>query len=124
MVSPSNSIAGVCSERVLRAVRNFSSVSPAWTRVPRRFGELAIGTNYRIDRYIGSTLYDEKIGGTVHIALGNGYPETGSRVRSAIHWDLICDLRRGGRVTGRRSRYRLDGPRTQLRAGRQCGNVV
>ena len=62
-------------------------------------GEIAIGTNYRIDRYIGSTLYDEKIGGTVHIALGNGYPETGSQVRSAIHWDLIRDLRRGGRVT-------------------------
>jgi aminopeptidase len=61
-------------------------------------GELAIGTNYRIDRHIGSTLYDEKIGGTVHIALGNGYPETGSRVRSSLHWDLICDLRRGGRV--------------------------
>jgi aminopeptidase len=61
-------------------------------------GELAIGTNYRIDRYIGSTLYDEKIGGTVHVALGNGYPETGSLVRSSIHWDLICDLRRRGRV--------------------------
>jgi aminopeptidase len=61
-------------------------------------GELALGTNPRIDRYIGNTLYDEKIGGTLHIALGAGYPETGSHVRSALHWDLIVDLRQGGRV--------------------------
>lgn len=63
-----------------------------------QIGEVAIGTNYRIDRHIGNTLYDEKIGGTVHIALGAGYAETGSTVRSALHWDLILDLRRGGRV--------------------------
>jgi aminopeptidase len=61
-------------------------------------GELALGTNSRITRHIGNTLYDEKIGGTIHIALGAGYPETGSRVRSALHWDLIVDLRQGGRV--------------------------
>lgn len=42
--------------------------------------------------------YAEKIGGTVHLALGNGYPETGSQVHSALHWDVICDLRPGGRV--------------------------
>ena len=61
-----------------------------------KVGELAIGTNYRIDRPIGNTLFDEKIGGTVHIALGSGYPETGSKVKSQLHWDLICDLRQGG----------------------------
>jgi aminopeptidase len=43
-------------------------------------------------------LFDEKIGGTVHLALGTAYPETGSSNRSALHWDLICDLRAGGEV--------------------------
>lgn len=65
----------------------------------RYLGEFAFGTNQQIDRYIGNTLFDEKIGGTVHMALGSGYPDTGSTNRSAIHWDLICDLRRGGEVT-------------------------
>ena len=44
-------------------------------------------------------LLDEKIAGTVHLALGRSYPETGGRNRSALHWDLICDLRDGGRLT-------------------------
>jgi aminopeptidase len=65
----------------------------------RRLGELGIGTNYGIDRAIGAILFDEKIGGTVHLALGRSYPETGGRNRSAVHWDLICDLRHGGRLT-------------------------
>jgi aminopeptidase len=65
----------------------------------RRLGELGIGTNFGIDRPIGTILFDEKLGGTVHVALGRSYPETGGRVRSALHWDLICDLRRGGRIT-------------------------
>jgi aminopeptidase len=43
-------------------------------------------------------LIDEKIGGTVHLALGRSYPETGGKNQSALHWDLICDLRRGGRI--------------------------
>ena len=65
----------------------------------RRLGELGIGTNFGIDRRVGTILFDEKIGGTVHLALGRSYPETGGRNESALHWDLICDLRRGGRVT-------------------------
>jgi aminopeptidase len=65
----------------------------------RRLGEVGIGTNYGIDRPIGATLFDEKIGGTVHMALGRSYPETGGKNESAVHWDLICDLRRGGRLT-------------------------
>ncbi|HEY8583343.1 MAG TPA: aminopeptidase [Capillimicrobium sp.] len=64
----------------------------------RRLGELGIGTNFGIDRAIGAILFDEKIGGTVHLALGRSYPETGGRNASALHWDLICDLRRGGRI--------------------------
>jgi len=65
----------------------------------RRLGEVGIGTNFGIDRAIGAILFDEKIGGTVHLALGRSYPETGGRNESALHWDLICDLRGGGRLT-------------------------
>ena len=56
-------------------------------------GEFAIGTNFNIDRFIGHILFDEKIGGSFHMALGSGFPETGSVNRSIIHWDMICDLR-------------------------------
>ncbi len=63
-----------------------------------RLGELGIGTNYDITRFIKNILFDEKIGGTVHLALGKGYPETGSKAKSALHWDMICDLRDGGRM--------------------------
>ena len=64
----------------------------------RVLGELAFGTNFDITRFTKNILFDEKIGGTVHMALGAGYPETGSSNDSAIHWDLICDLRDGGSV--------------------------
>lgn len=59
----------------------------------RYLGEFAIGTNFHINRFTGNILFDEKIGGTFHLALGNSYPETGGRNQSAIHWDMICDLR-------------------------------
>src|SRR4029078_12412026 len=49
-----------------------------------------------IARPIGAILFDEKIGGTVHLAVGRSYPETGGTNESAVHWDMICDLRRGG----------------------------
>jgi aminopeptidase len=65
----------------------------------RRLGEVGIGTNFGIDRPVGTILFNEKIGGTIHLALGRSYPETGGKNRSALHWDLICDLRRGGRLT-------------------------
>ncbi|UCH27846.1 MAG: aminopeptidase [Trueperaceae bacterium] len=64
----------------------------------RFLGELGIGTNYRIKTPTRSTLYDEKIGGTIHLALGRSYPETGGKNDSAIHWDMICDLRSGGAI--------------------------
>ncbi len=64
----------------------------------RYLGEFAFGTNFNIQHFIRNTLFDEKIGGTVHMALGRSYPETGGRNVSAIHWDLICDLRREGEV--------------------------
>ncbi len=59
----------------------------------KRLGELAFGLNYGIDRATKEILFDEKIGGTIHMALGSGYPETGSKNRSAIHWDMIKDMR-------------------------------
>ncbi len=65
----------------------------------RRLGELGIGTNFGIDRPTGSILLDEKMAGTVHLALGRSYPETGGCNVSALHWDLICDLRDGGSIT-------------------------
>ena len=61
-------------------------------------GEFAFGTNYGIRTFTGDTLFDEKIGGTVHLALGKGFLETGSKNDSAIHWDMVCDLRRGSTV--------------------------
>jgi aminopeptidase len=55
-------------------------------------GEFAIGTNYEIDHFSHNILFDEKIGGTFHMALGAGSPETGSRNKSIIHWDMICGM--------------------------------
>jgi aminopeptidase len=65
----------------------------------RQLGELGIGANYGIDRFTKEILLDEKIGGTIHLALGMSYPQTGGRNDSAVHWDMVCDLRRGGRIT-------------------------
>jgi aminopeptidase len=59
----------------------------------RYLGEFAIGTNFEIDKFTGQILFDEKIGGSFHMALGAGYPETGAKNKSAIHWDMICDMR-------------------------------
>jgi aminopeptidase len=61
-------------------------------------GELGLGNNYKIDRFIKNILFDEKIGGTVHLALGRGYPQTGSKNESGLHWDMIKDLRGGGEI--------------------------
>ncbi|MCA9971855.1 MAG: aminopeptidase [Anaerolineales bacterium] len=64
----------------------------------RYLGEFAVGTNHGIDRFTRSILFDEKIGGTIHLAVGAGYPETGSHNKSAVHWDMICDMRDGGQI--------------------------
>src|SRR5919112_133381 len=65
----------------------------------RRLGELGIGTNYGIARGTREVLLDEKIGGTVHMAVGTSYPESGGVNESAVHTDLVCDLRQGGEIT-------------------------
>jgi aminopeptidase len=64
----------------------------------RRIGELAFGLNDAVTIFTRNILFDEKIGGTVHLALGNAYLETGGENRSALHWDLICDLRSDSEV--------------------------
>ncbi|MFX0015676.1 MAG: aminopeptidase [Promethearchaeota archaeon] len=56
-------------------------------------GELAVGTNYGITQFTKNILFDEKLGGTVHLALGSGYPESGSKNQSAIHWDILKDMK-------------------------------
>ncbi|HAF62001.1 MAG TPA: hypothetical protein DCK95_06715 [Anaerolineaceae bacterium] len=61
-------------------------------------GEFGIGTNFGIQRFTKQILFDEKIGGTFHLALGAGYPETGSVNKSGIHWDLICALGKDGEI--------------------------
>jgi len=72
----------------------------------RRLGELGIGCNPRITRHMKNTLFDEKIDGTVHLALGNGLPEVGGENVSQLHWDIVKDLREGGRIE-------LDGEKVQ-----------
>lgn len=64
----------------------------------RYLGELGIGTNYGIPRATKNILFDEKLGGTVHLAIGRSYRETGGKNDSSVHWDLICDLREGGEL--------------------------
>ncbi len=64
----------------------------------RVLGELALGTNYSIKEYTKNTLFDEKIGGTFHAALGAAYPESGGKNKSGLHWDMVCELRKGGIV--------------------------
>jgi aminopeptidase len=64
----------------------------------RTLGEAAFGLNYEIDRFTRDILFDEKIGGTLHFALGSSFKRLGGRNESALHWDMICDLRDGGEV--------------------------
>ncbi len=64
----------------------------------RYLGELGIGTNYGIGRATKNILFDEKLGGTVHLAVGRSYEKTGGKNESSVHWDLICDLREGGEL--------------------------
>ena len=64
----------------------------------RYLGEFAIGTNYEIDRFSHNILFDEKLGGTFHMALGAGYPETGAKNKSVIHWDMICGMQKDAEI--------------------------
>lgn len=89
---------GKCVEASAHTGEEYLKAMIALDAGSSRLGEFAIGTNYALTRPAGHILIDEKIGGTVHLALGNGYPLTGSRNVSALHWDFICDLRTEGRL--------------------------
>ncbi len=65
----------------------------------RYLGEFAFGTNEGITRFTGEILFDEKIGGSFHLAVGAGLPEAGGKNESSIHWDMVCDLRSGGEIS-------------------------
>jgi aminopeptidase len=75
----------------------------------RTLGELGIGTNYGIATGTREILLDEKIGGTIHMAIGKSYPESGGVNDSAVHWDMVCDLRQGGRITVDGEELQVDG---------------
>ena len=75
----------------------------------RRLGEFGIGTNYGISTGTKEILLDEKIGGTVHMAIGMSYPESGGSNNSAVHWDMVCDLRNGGAITADGVELQRDG---------------
>ncbi|MDP7034651.1 MAG: aminopeptidase [Planctomycetota bacterium] len=75
----------------------------------RILGEAAIGTNYSISQFSRNTLFDEKIGGTCHLALGAAYPESGGSNESALHWDMVCDLRDGGTLAADGEVFHRDG---------------
>ncbi|HMP30301.1 MAG TPA: aminopeptidase, partial [Saprospiraceae bacterium] len=64
----------------------------------RRFGEVAIGTNYDIQFATKNILFDEKIGGTIHMAIGQSYLQNGGKNQSTIHWDMIADMKNGGKI--------------------------
>jgi aminopeptidase len=64
----------------------------------RRIGEFGVGVNEGIDRFVGDVLFDEKIGGTIHLALGRAYAECGGTNQSSLHWDLVKDLRAEGAI--------------------------
>jgi aminopeptidase len=77
-----------------RPRRTTPSCSDAEADAGARFWEFAIGNNFGVQRITREILFDEKFGGTIHLALGAGYPDTGSVNKSSIHWDMICDVRR------------------------------
>ncbi len=82
----------------------------------RRLGEFGIGSNEGVTDFTRDILLDEKMGGTIHLAVGRSYPESGGKNRSAVHWDMIKDLRKEGELF-------LDG-RPVLRTGRLFGKVM
>jgi aminopeptidase len=75
----------------------------------RRLGELAIGTNQGVTRFTGNVLFDEKIAGTCHLAIGRGFPNIGSKNSSAIHWDMVCDLQQDSTISADGEVFYRDG---------------
>jgi aminopeptidase len=76
----------------------------------RYLGEFAVGTNYHVTHPIGHMLLDEKMGGTIHVALGEGFPELGGKNESGLHWDILCDMNDGEILVYRELFYRNGKP--------------
>jgi aminopeptidase len=89
---------GEVVEATARRGEDFLREMVAMDEGAKRAGEFAFGLNPKVTEYTGSLLLDEKIGGTVHLALGRSIPGTGGENLSALHWDMVCDLRQGGEV--------------------------
>jgi len=89
---------GVVVEARAAQGQNFLDKMLSLDEGARRLGEFAFGNNRNIDRCTKNVLFDEKIGGTVHLALGASYPQSGGANRSALHWDMVCDLRSGSEI--------------------------
>lgn len=90
---------GVVTEATARGDEAFLQQMLGMDEGARRLGEFAFGTNPGIQRFTKNTLFDEKIGGTLHMALGASYPESGGQNKSALHWDMVLDLRNESEVT-------------------------
>lgn len=73
------------------------------------FGEVAIGTNYGIKKFTSNMLFDEKIGGTVHMAIVDSMSEAGGKNKSSLHWDMLCDMRNAGRIYADGELFRENG---------------
>jgi len=78
--------------------QNFVTAMLNTDKGARLVGEIAVGTNYEIKQATGNTLFDEKIGGTCHLAVGASILESGGKNHSAIHWDMVCDLKKDGEI--------------------------
>ncbi len=89
---------GVVTEANAEKGEDYLRAMIAMDEGAKRVGEFSFGTNYGITKFIKNILFDEKIGGTIHLALGSAYPETGGENKSGLHWDMICDLRQEGEV--------------------------
>ena len=90
---------GLCVKATAKKNEKYLNTLLNTDKGARRLGEFGIGMNYGIQNFSKSILFDEKIGGTIHLATGMAYNEGGGKNKSAIHWDMIKDLRKNGEIT-------------------------
>ena len=96
---------GVVTEYSAEAGEDYLAAMLSLDEGAKRMGEFAIGTNKGVTRITRNVLFDEKIAGTIHCALGNGYPNAGGKNKSAIHWDIVTDMREGRIVVDGQTLY-------------------
>jgi aminopeptidase len=106
---------GIVTDATARGDESFLHQMLAMDDGAKRLGEFAFGTNPGIQQFTKNTLFDEKMGGTLHMALGAAYPESGGRNKSALHWDMVLDLRKDAQVTVDGELFSLNGEFQVLR---------